>query len=172
MKDTHVYNDKKYKGNLLSIKSPYKHLTQLEFLLEDIFSILHKQQPGCLFIECSRPTYDYDLNDLNNEIKNSIRDKDIYFSSNTSEIRYSDNDFKNNEILDILPKLWFAYEHLCFRFTNVKNNNINDYYRKPWYEIANMVESYIVFKGIEEDVVWIGKSDNLEFKKILEMQIL
>ena len=37
MKDTHVYNDKKYKGNLLSIKSPYKHLTQLEFLLEDIF---------------------------------------------------------------------------------------------------------------------------------------
>ena len=39
-------------------------------------------------------------------------------------------------------------------------------------EIANMVESYIVFKGIEEDVVWIGKSDNLEFKKILEMQIL
>ncbi|HFK5574778.1 TPA: hypothetical protein ACG0AX_003142, partial [Elizabethkingia anophelis] len=148
MKNIAVYNDKKYKGNLLSIKSPYKHLMQLEFLLENIFSILHNQLPGCLFIECSRPTYDYDLNDLNNEIKSSIRDKDIYFFSNTSEIRYSDNDFKNNEILNILPKLWFAYEHLCFRFTNTKVTNINDYYRKPWYEIANMVESYIVFKGI------------------------
>ena len=54
------------------------------------------------------------------KLKNLFEIKIFYFSSNTSEIRYSDNDFKNNEILDILPKLWFAYEHLCFRFTNVK----------------------------------------------------
>ena len=43
---------------------------------------------------------------------------------------------------------------------------------KPWYEIANMVESYIVFKGIEEDVVWIGKSDNLEFKNFRNADLI
>jgi len=96
---------------LLSIKSPYKHLKQLEFLLEEIFSILHNQLSGCLFIECSRPTYEYDLSDLNTEIKSSIGDKDIYFFFSTSEIHYSDNDFKNNEILNILLKLWLAFEH-------------------------------------------------------------
>ncbi|OPB93807.1 hypothetical protein BAS10_12895 [Elizabethkingia meningoseptica] len=161
--------DNKYGGNLLSIKSTYKHLRQMEFLLESIFAILHNQLPGCLFIECSRPTYEYELNYLNDEIKKSIGDKDIYFFANTFEIRYSDNDFKNNEILNILPKLWFAFEHLCFRFTNVKNNNVNDYYRRPWYEITNVVESYIVFKGIEEDIIWLGKSNNLEFQEIPEM---
>ncbi|AQX08381.1 hypothetical protein [Elizabethkingia ursingii] len=169
MKDIHVYNDKIYKGNLLSIRSSYKHLNQIEFLLEEIFPILHNQLPGCLFIECSRPTYEYDLSDLSTEIKSSIEDKDIYFFFSKSENHYSDNDFKNNEILNILPKLWLAFEYLCFRFTNVKNNNINDYYRRPWYEITSVIESYIVFKGIEEDVIWIGKSDNLEFKEILEI---
>ncbi|AQX02277.1 hypothetical protein [Elizabethkingia anophelis] len=169
MKDTHVYNDQKYKENLLSIKSPYKHLKQVEFLLEDIFSILHIQLPGCLIIECSRPTFEYDLNDLNTKIKNLIDNKEEYFFCDSFETRYINNNFKNIETLNILPELWFAFEHINICFTNDKVININDYYRKHWYEIANMVESYIVFKGVEEDVVWIGKSDNLEFKKILEM---
>ncbi|HFK5529480.1 TPA: hypothetical protein ACGZ99_003563 [Elizabethkingia anophelis] len=163
-----IVNDK-YNKNLISIKSNYKHLTQLEFLLERIFSILHNQLPGCLIIECSRPTFEYDLNDLNTKVKNLIENEEEYFFCDSFETRYINNDFKNIEILKILPELWFAFEHINIRFTNAKVININDYYRKPWYETTKLTESYIVFKGVEEDVVWIGKSDNLEFKKILEM---
>jgi hypothetical protein len=155
MKDIKVHNIK----NLMSIKSVEDNLTDRKYF-ESIVTLLYSQASENVSIEASRPNYN--IISLTAELKSILKDYGELNYSN-SEISFYVNSIKPN-LLEFLPQIWFAYEHvsLCF-FKNVDLGLDLGLSRKPWFEITENFSSYVLFKGIEEDTLWIGKSEELEF---------
>jgi hypothetical protein len=79
----------------------------------------------------------------------------------------------NDEFTDVCLKIWFEYESPGFIFLvdleedRILNKIIEDKFM-PWDQMAKLTPCYILFKSIEDDVVWIGRSTDLEIEKILE----
>lgn len=83
------------------------------------------------------------------------------FKSSDFEISFSSAN-PNKSLFEFLPMIWFAYEHVSFSFF-IENEIEFDTKRKSWEEITSRFKSYMLFKGAEEDVIWIGKSNDLKF---------
>jgi hypothetical protein len=62
----------------------------------------------------------------------------------------------------LLPSIWFHYQYVSFTFSHNCAIKFN-IKMLPWYAVTTKVSSYVLFKGAEEDVVWIGKSKELKF---------
>lgn len=160
MKNLKIHNDKD--GNLISIKSIedcYADRRYLASIIDKLFSLTG----GCLYIEVSRPNYDVSL--IMEKLKNAFPDNiDLATYVNFLEVSFCYNGNKlSNDMRDILSDIWFSYEHRAFCF--FVNSEVEfDLNRKPWYKITSGSDSFIMFKGVEEDVLWIGKSDSLAFE--------
>lgn len=153
-----------YRGqncNLCSIKSidaSYQGRTYLISLIEKLLNLTD----GQLFVEFSRPNYNVSqivekLMSFNSQIKNlssKLNFQELSFVLDPRNCEYN--------LLDILSQCWFAFEHgtLCFFLGKQFSRPSRE---ESWYEITQKSSSFVMFKGIEEDVIWIGKSDDLEF---------
>ncbi len=58
-------------------------------------------------------------------------------------------------------EIWLEYEHPSLIAHN-ENKLImrKDFYADSWSETTSLIKSIVLFKGVEEDVLWIGKSKN------------
>lgn len=155
MRELIIYN--KYDNNLCSIKS-VDDTHSGTYYMRTIINILLNLTRGKFYVEVSRPNYD--TTHLKENLKQIMVDNKSFNCTNF-EISFLSDGISEN-LRDFLPQLWFAYEHTAFCFF-VENEIAADVKRKSWSEITTNTKSYVLFKGIEEDVLWIGKSNELEF---------
>lgn len=155
MKELKIHSNEK--GNLLSIKpvdNTYSNRSYFIFIITTLFALTK----GCFYVEASRPNYN--TNDLLIQLK-EVLSSNCNFRYTDFEISFWDTK-AGEKSLAFLPSIWFAYEHISVSFF-VENNIEIDIKRKSWDEITESSKSYVLFKGVEEDVIWIGKSNDLEF---------
>jgi len=143
--------------NLCSIK-PVNDTHSDRNYMQSIINTLFNLTKGKFYVEVSRPNYH--TAHLKENLKQMMANNKS-FNCNNFEISFF-SDGISEELIEILPQLWFAYEHTAFCFF-VENEIQIDIKRKPWSEITTNTKSYILYKGIEEDVLWIGKSNELKF---------
>lgn len=156
MKDIKIHN--KEKGNLISIKpleDIYADRRYLIFVIVNLFNLTKE----CLYVEASRPNYD--VSNIIKKLKGILINNDS-FKSSFFELSFFCNEV-DDALLDILSEIWFAYEHPAYCFF-VEDKIGFDVKRQAWSHITSQIDSFVMFKGAEEDVLWIGKSDDLEFR--------
>jgi hypothetical protein len=106
---------------------------------------------------------------------------------NIEELKIADNLFSVSFIYDVIEDnskfietfidIWFEYEQPCFCFFVSKQSSevckhwFDDKNRFRYYvnEIVDKSPCYVIYKGIEEDVMWIEKSKTLEFNGIIDV---
>jgi hypothetical protein len=152
---------KKHEYNLCSIKFSGDHYfirTNLIAVLESHLALVE----GDLYVEIARPEEDVNglINQLNrvNSIANSMNVQKDFFEINFTCKR----DDINNDLFWRLSELWFCFQHVSFVMVS-KKGKFNFQNRLMWNKITDIVSCFVLFKGVEEDVVWIGKSDGLTF---------
>ena len=93
----------------------------------------------------------------------------IYYDDDVYEpILYIKTDIKLfDAFFEIIYKLWISYEQGAIIVLNIDwvipEAKLKDIYNSSWANIADLYESFIFFKSIERDVLWIGKSNSLDF---------
>ncbi|WP_121966700.1 hypothetical protein [Myroides sp. N17-2] len=149
---------KMHKENLLSVKSDNILLNSSTFI--EILELFHKEAHGAFYIEGSRETYEYDTSVIKCQIEKTLKNGKILQYSDFETIISGVN--INSELISVLWRFWFAYEHvmICFLLDDINEINLK---RNSWYEITERYKSYVLFKGIEEDTILIGKSEELNF---------
>lgn len=75
----------------------------------------------------------------------------------------------NDNFIKTLSRLWLDHEQPTFSFflPGQEPQFYKDLHvgrQLAWDEVTALAPCYIVYKGIQEDVLWIGWSDNLEFE--------
>ena len=95
---------------------------------------------------------------------------DKYF--NEMSFLYDRNKLMDFDFIELCVEVWFEYEQPCFVFSNLENdksgNNINPMMKNlKWDKKINYYKGYILFRGVEENVIWIGKSLDIEFSNWL-----
>lgn len=99
-----------------------------------------------------------------------LRVHDLAASNDLFEISfYFDKGKAGDELLSILVDLWFAFQQpTFFLYLQKKDSSIISNHKmthkQSWEEISDTFTSYVVFKGAEEDVIWIGRSETLKFE--------
>ncbi|MNK15202.1 hypothetical protein D3C87_333370 [compost metagenome] len=154
MKDLKIHNNAD--GNLLSIKSVVDIYSDREYFINLILKLSF--ETGYFYINASRP--EFDEASLLEKLKLVLDNKDN-FSYNNFEITF-EGTILNQEIGNLLPSIWFNYQHVSFTFSHNRAIKFN-IKMLPWYDVTAKVSSYVFFKGAEDDVVWIGKSKELKF---------
>jgi hypothetical protein len=159
MKEIFVYQQ--YAGNLRPIKSVSNTLSDRNYLIA-LIEYLFSATGGYLYVEMSRPNWNTD------RIKNRLQE--ISFISDG--LQMSDEDFElsfsckekplDASFLYLLPEIWFTFEHGVFCFF-VDAESPMPTRRSSWNKITEFASAFVMFRGPEEDVVWIGKSEDLAF---------
>jgi hypothetical protein len=168
MRNIVVYVNKN--DNLCSIKpvehdfSGYNYLIKLlEYLSDNLNSII--------YVNVSKPYYE--TQELVNRLK-SFQEIlfELYISDDLFEISfYVSKSNLSCDIIKLLTDIWFEYEQPFFILTSSEVSNadilnlINNR-RTKWYHVTSCINAYVMYKEVEQDVVWIGKSSDLNFKYI------
>jgi hypothetical protein len=135
-----------------------------------IREFLNKLLPETVLIiaQAQRPYYEPEFLEksilrISSEFENSEIDED-WFSLSFKYYAKENND----SFIQIFSEIWFDYEQAVFSFFVTgqqmqlyKNLNIDG--RMSWKDITASSPSYVLCKGAEEDVLWIGKSVDLNF---------
>jgi len=158
---------KKENNQLLSIKGVGSDYSSRQYLI----GLLNKlrQFTGYVLIHVRRNNYnDSSIERLKKEGE-ILGIRNLKIESNLFEISFDFNETEVKEdLLFILVDLWYCFQQpVYYFFLNEENSKLN--YKNilnknlSWKETVELSNSFVMFKGAEEDVVWIGKSDNLEF---------
>lgn len=154
-------------NQLLSIKGVGYNYQSKQYILK----LLNKltQSAGNVIIQVRRNNYkDSSINKIILDF-DSLGISNLKVDKNLFEISFSFNSNKlNDELLQALVDFWFCFEQPSYYFlTNLEelilNQEILLNINLSWKEAVKVSNSYVMFKGIEEDVIWIGKSNKLEF---------
>jgi hypothetical protein len=159
-------------GDLISIASLTNCYGDQRYLALLISSLLTLTS-GQVHVWLSRPDYDYDIEKFVNLLKEAFPKIDLLIKPEYFEVSFVTTAKEIDEqVLAILSKLWFAFQHASFVFSASVNSPF-DVKRRAWYEIVAEVRGFVVFKGAEDDVLWIGKSSDIQFDlNSLEIQKL
>jgi hypothetical protein len=103
-------------NNLLSIK-PVEDTFFDRVYLKSIITDLFKLTQGCLFIECSRPNFEIEF--PIKKLHEVLIEQSLYHDS--FEVYFLSNKLRD-ELLEILPILWFGYQHIGFLFFYYREN--------------------------------------------------
>lgn len=156
MRDIKVH--KKENNNLCSINFLRDGNLDDSFL-ERLFLSLSNLAVGNIYVEMSRPNYSIDsivhLLEEETTVKNLFID---HFELSFYHSAHSLND----HLLTALIECWHAFEHslICFSFGS---KDVLFPKNKSWQEYIEYYTCFVAFKGAEENVVWLGKSTNLDF---------
>jgi hypothetical protein len=137
-----------------------------------IFKLLNKliQLAGYVLIKVRRNNYEHSSIDKLKKEGTSLGIKNLKVDSNLFEISFNFNTAKpKQELLPLIVDLWYCFQQpVYYFFTNEDsleyNNEILLNNNFSWKEVVDLSSSYVMFKGAEEDVIWIGKSDELDFE--------
>src|SRR5690606_34921577 len=130
----------KFHNDLCSIK-PVNDTHSDRYYMRAIIKTLLSLARGKFYVEVSRENYDTTY--LKENLKQIMVDNNSFKSSSFEISFFSDG--ISEELIEILPQLWFAYEHTAFCFF-MENEIEIDIKRKPWSEITTNTKSYVLFK--------------------------
>jgi hypothetical protein len=170
MKEINIYINKH--NNLCSIKSienQYSDILYFQYLFQRILKV-----SNLVTVQVRRPYNKVD--DVVNKV-NNIAEKINYLKIEHKNIAlsFSYNVITDNEdFIEVCSSIWFGYEQpaFCFFSESITNDDINyilDNQMLAWYDITKLFSCFMVFRGIEEDVAWIGKHRNLTYDMIIKM---
>jgi hypothetical protein len=139
-----------YSNHLYSIKGIINDY-EGRLYLSDFFSKLFLKT-NFFFIKLNRRNYE------TNSIFERNRGLEILeVGGNYEEVLIYFNELNRDLIMD----LWFAYEQPIFCFC-IDKNDLEKLHntlmkRTSWEQILNKLQTYVLFKSAEEDVLWFGK---------------
>ena len=157
MKEIIVYNN--HNANLSSIKSIEDNFSDKNYL-STIMENLYKLTGGTIYVHS---IYDnYDLTTITSDIsKNIDKISNLLHSNNFNEVSF-ECDTLDDTLDKLIKKMWFAYEQMILVFFS-DNKEKFDGNKVSWEKVTLENNCFAMFKGMEEDVIWIGKSSNLTF---------
>lgn len=158
------FNIKYHNRNLISIgyiQNDYCGRTYLRYLIQEFV-----QSTYALYVNANRRNYilDFAPNLINifSEKKVSVKVADL--DDGISFWWNSKNKLDENLLFDLLIDLWIEYEQIFILFSNEKNDiNKRVLSNLSWDIICSEMNSFIMFKSVEDNVIWIGKSSQLNF---------
>ena len=165
MKEIIVYNN--HNANLSSIKSIEDNYSDKSYMHE-IMENLYNLTGGTIYIHA---IYDnYDLTTITSGISKSIdKISNLLHSNNFNEISF-ECDILDYNLYELIKEMWFAYEQMILIFFSNKKEKF-DGNKVSWEKVTLENNCFAIFKGIEEDVIWIGKSENLKFPFVADIVI-
>ncbi len=158
-------------NQLLSIKGIDGDFYSKQYILCLIRKLF--EQTNYVLIRVKRNNYQDPCIERLRNLGYSLGVKDLEIDSDLFEISFNFNVKESNQtLLLILVDLWYAFEQPNYYFFNTKEDFRLNYERilinnPSWLVITNMTSVYVMFKGAEEDVIWLGKSINLGFTGIV-----
>lgn len=164
MKEVNIHD--RWDSNLCSIKSVEDIHSDRMYIISLVESF-YNMTGRLLYVDVSRPNYDVnDIIEHINRIQSNICD--LFIGPNYFELSFAiDKDKIVNEVFYVISELWFAFEHPCFCFF-LEEKNLLFNKRSTWYDTTEKTLSFVMFKDAEEDVVWVGKSRDLEWPEFLK----
>jgi len=159
MKEINIYNkDELTLCAIKPVRDVYSDKMYLISLIEKYYSLTG----ALLYIDVCRPNYDVSkiVRGLGKvpAVAKTLAIDDNFFSIS---FMYKEK-LVENDLLYILSEIWFAFEQGLFSFFTDKDVAIPPK-RSSWKKIVTHSSSFVMFKGVEEDVVWVGKSNDLEW---------
>lgn len=162
-----IKNHKNENNQLLSIKGVNYDYQSKQYILKILNRLI--QSAGYVLIHVKRNNYKhYSIDKIRNEGE-FLGITNLKVESNLFEISFNFNHCKSkDELLSVLVELWYCFQQPAYYFFTDEealgnNNEIILKNNLSWKEVIDLSNSYVMFKGAEEDVIWIGKSDELEF---------
>jgi len=158
MKDIRIHSN--HANNLCSIK-PINQMYEDKIYLIYLFENLYKLT-GCLYVALNRPNYPKGqfakrfekYNNIINYTNLDVMDDEMSFIYNEKEI--------NRDLFLTIVEMWFEYEQPFFCFIRGANPSFITR-QMAWYDVTNNYAAFAIFRGPEEDVMWIGKNSNFSF---------
>jgi hypothetical protein len=159
-----LYDINYHSENLCSVAQIEKTFSGRYFIRETLNRILRKTV--LVIAEAQRPYYEASLTSLSQipaELEDLRIDKDLFSLS----FNYYSKE-NNDKFIEVFLEIWFEYEQPAFAFfiTGQESNvyrNLALHRRMSWKEITDLSPCFVLFRGTEENVMWIGKSNNLDF---------
>lgn len=154
-------------NQLLSIKGVDYDYQSKQYILRLLMKL--SKCASCVLIHVKRNNYKDSAIDILKKEGTALGITNLEVDSKLFEISFSFNPTKSKEeLLPILVDLWYCFQQPVFYFFTDEKQP--EHYNKAllndnlsWKEVVNLSNSYVMFKGAEEDVIWIGKSDDLKF---------
>ena len=154
----------RYSNVLGSIKSVQENYAGKVFLSRILFQFLDKT--NFLRVEAMRANYSLDeVKKLEQQNRSKFRsvidiEERMSFSISTSSI--------DDSVVELLTAIWFAFEQPVFYFLmDVESLVLLQEYLKEniryYGQIVEKIDSIMLFKSTEEDVIWIAKNKNRDF---------
>jgi len=154
-----------HSSNLLSFSTINLTYWKDRIIFKKIIETLFRKK-NMIYFFGQRPENSIFINNINNMNLIYYDEKyfDIILSFNKSSDFYIDN-------LELCTEYWTRYEQAIFLFSDDRDL-IGDkkYLRKSWKDLVSLSDSFILFKGIEENVTWIGKSELINFPDFNELK--
>lgn len=159
------------KGMLLSIKpfqvdNYYDKIFFIE-LLSNYITISKR-----VYIIGRRPEYDAStwIHKIEQRILNIKEATSIQITNRDISIVIYDSSNKHLAV-DIITYIWNAYEQPSVIFMTNSNIDIKTHIsllstRTSWENVVSASSSYCFFRGIEDDVLWLGRSSELSFMNL------
>jgi hypothetical protein len=142
-----------------------------KYILRDILNRILRNT-GLIIATIERPFYTGQssiaaISQISSEVKDLIIGEDLFSISFKCFTKENNDDFINAFL-----EIWFEYEQPTFSFFVTGQNtetykNLEIHRRMNVKQITSLSPCYVLCRGIEEDVMWIGKSDNLKFDNVI-----
>lgn len=165
MKDIHYHSE-----NLCSV-AQIENSFSGKYILRDILNRILRNTV-LVIASIERPFHTVQssivtISQIYSELRDLIIDENLFSIS----FKYYTKE-NNDEFINTFLEIWFEYEQPTFSFfvigQNIKTYNTLEINRRMNIEqIASLSPCYILCRGIEEDVIWVGKSENLKFDDVI-----
>jgi hypothetical protein len=166
-----MLNVKLHNENLCSIAG-FENSVFGRFAMKEILNEILKNTE-VVDAEVRRPYYE--IESSKNSIPNilgNVKDfevSDEWFSISFVYYVYD----SNSNFVETFTNLWFEYEQVSFCFfvsvDDFEKYKIGNHRMLSWIETTELYSSYVVFRAVEEKVIWIGKSNTQNFDAILSV---
>lgn len=162
-----IKTHKNENNQLLSIKGVDYDYQSKQYILRLLIKLI--QFTGYVLIHVKRNNYKDSAIDKLKKESTALGIINLKVDPILFEISFNFNSSKSKEeLLPILVDLWYSFQQpVYYFFTDEKelecHNEVLLSNNLSWKEVVDLSNSYVMFKGAEEDVIWLGKSEELEF---------
>lgn len=170
-----IFHYKKYDNLLLSIDSLEDNPQDNRFMSNLFYNLFYESK----HIICinRRLNIEYNIEDIMQNIlekHSSIKNIQTKRQYNFMSFYMDFSEEVTNVFFDIFSKLWFSYEQPSFIFIKeeLKREDLISLQSKElfsWQDFTQTVDSYVFYKGSREDVIWMGRSKNLNIPDLTNL---
>lgn len=150
-----------YNNNLMSVKPIDDIYSDRKYLSAVIFSLADSAK-RTICVDTSRSNYE-----ISNSYKSILSSQEFsYGALDWNNLSFCCDNTAINSLQALLVEMWFAFEYSAYYFFVDKVPDYN-FRRMAWSKVVNDTLGYVIFKGAESNVLWIGKSQTLGFGPVL-----